>query len=41
LALAVAQQFGIPTAYLCTGEGYDDIRPFDADAYLRDFLGEP
>ena len=39
LALAVAQQLGIPTAFLCTGEGYGDIRAFDPDSYLDDFLG--
>lgn len=39
VALAIARELGIPTAFLCDGERYEDIRPFDADAYLDEFLG--
>lgn len=39
VALAIARELGIPTAFLCDGERYEDIRPFDADAYLNEFLG--
>lgn len=39
VALAIARELGIPTAFLCDGERYEDIRPFDADRYLDEFLG--
>ncbi len=39
IAIAIARQLGIPTAFICDGERYEDIRPFDADAYLDEFLG--
>lgn len=39
VALAIARELGIPTAFLCDGERYEDIRPFDADTYLDEFLG--
>ena len=37
--LARAKEFGIPVAFVCTGEGYDDIQPFDPDSYTDEFLG--
>jgi len=39
VALAIARRLGLGTAYVCDGERYEDIRPFDPDAYLDDFLG--
>jgi len=39
VALAIARQLGIPTAFVCDGERYEDIRPFDSDRYLDEFLG--
>jgi fused signal recognition particle receptor len=39
VAFSVGKEFGIPVAFVCTGEGYDDIRPFDADSYTDEFLG--
>jgi fused signal recognition particle receptor len=39
LALAIYRELGIPTAFVCEGEGYDDIRPFDPDSYVKDFIG--
>jgi len=39
VALAIARQLGIPTAFVCDGERYEDIRPFDPDGYLDEFLG--
>lgn len=38
-ALAINRELGIPCAFVCDGERYEDIRPFDPDAYLDDFLG--
>ena len=39
IAIAIAKRLGIPTAFVCDGERYEDIRPFDADTYLDEFLG--
>ncbi|MBQ6781129.1 MAG: signal recognition particle-docking protein FtsY [Treponema sp.] len=39
VAFSVGREFGIPVAFVCTGEGYDDIRLFDADSYTDEFLG--
>ncbi|PKL26688.1 MAG: signal recognition particle-docking protein FtsY [Spirochaetae bacterium HGW-Spirochaetae-3] len=39
VALAIARQLGIPTAFVCDGERYEDIGPFDPDRYLDEFLG--
>jgi fused signal recognition particle receptor len=39
LALAIYRELGIPTAFVCEGEGYDDIRPFDPRTYVDDFIG--
>jgi len=39
VALAIARQLGIPTAFVCDGERYEDIRPFDSGRYLDEFLG--
>ncbi len=39
LAFALMRELGIPTAYVCVGEGYQDIRPFDPQSYVDEFLG--
>ncbi|MDX9897424.1 MAG: signal recognition particle-docking protein FtsY [Spirochaetia bacterium] len=39
VAIAIARQLGIPTAFICDGERYEDIRPFDPEQYLDEFLG--
>ena len=39
VALAVARRLGIPTAFVCDGERYEDIRAFDPESYLDQFLG--
>lgn len=36
---AIGKDFGIPVAFVCFGEGYKDIRPFDPETYLDEFLG--
>jgi fused signal recognition particle receptor len=38
-AFSVAGKLAMPLAYVCTGETYRDIAPFDPDAYVRDFVG--
>lgn len=39
IAAAIGKEFGIPVAFICFGEGYGDIRPFDPNQYVDDFLG--
>jgi fused signal recognition particle receptor len=39
IALAIARELGIPTAFVCDGERYEDIHPFESDLYLEQFLG--
>ncbi len=34
VAVGLADSFGIPIRYIGTGEGIDDIQPFDSDAYV-------
>ena len=38
VAAAIGKDFGIPVAFVCFGEGYKDIRPFDPETYLDEFL---
>jgi len=40
MIVAVSRQFGLPTLFLGTGEGYENFHPFDINAYLDDFVGE-
>jgi fused signal recognition particle receptor len=39
MAIRLASELGIPTAFVGTGEGYADIAPFVLDSFLDDFLG--
>jgi len=36
---SLASSLRLPVAFLCHGEGYGDIRPFDAAAFAREFVG--
>ncbi len=38
VAVSIGRELGLPVAFVCTGEGYDNIAPFDAEAYITDFL---
>jgi len=38
-AFGVCGKLKLPIAFVCTGEGYGDIAPFDADSYVREFVG--
>jgi len=40
MIMAVSRQFGLPTLFLGTGEKYENLQPFNIDAYLDDFIGE-
>ncbi len=39
MAIVLARDLGIPTAFVGTGERYADLSDFDASAFLDDFLG--
>ncbi len=39
LAIAMAKELKLPTAFVGRGEGYDDLEPFSLDAFLDEFLG--
>jgi fused signal recognition particle receptor len=39
VALAVAHETGIPLRYLGVGEGLDDLKPFDSEAFVAAILG--
>jgi fused signal recognition particle receptor len=39
VALAVAFETGIPIRYLGVGEGMDDLRPFEPQAFVEAILG--
>jgi fused signal recognition particle receptor len=39
MAIALARELGLPTAFLGTGEQYRDFVPFSLSAFLDDFLG--
>jgi len=40
VALAVAHETGIPLRFIGLGEGLEDLRPFDAEAFVAAILGE-
>ena len=39
VAVSIGRELGLPVAFVCTGESYKDIGPFNAEAYINDFLG--
>ena len=39
VAVSIGRELGIPVAYICTGEKYDDISQFNPENYIDDFLG--
>jgi fused signal recognition particle receptor len=39
VAFSVCEKLKLPIAFVCTGEGYGDIAPFDPDRYVREFVG--
>ena len=38
VAVSIGRELGLPVAYICTGEGYDNIAPFNAEEYINEFL---
>jgi fused signal recognition particle receptor len=41
IVFSLAEELSLPVAYICHGEKYGDIRPFDIPSYLEEFLGSP
>lgn len=39
-AVSIGRELGIPVAFVCTGETYNDIALFDAQKYVSEFLGK-
>lgn len=39
VAISIGKELGLPVAFVCTGEKYEDIARFDAEKYVDDFLG--
>ena len=39
VAVSIGRELGIPVAFICTGEKYDDISSFNPENYIDDFLG--
>ena len=35
IAVAIAQELGVPVKFAGVGEGIDDLRPFDAEEYAE------
>ena len=38
-AITIGRELGIPVAYICTGEKYEDIQEFNPQEYIDDLLG--
>ena len=39
VAFPLAKTLGLPVSFVCTGERYEDIAPFDPELYAREFVG--
>jgi fused signal recognition particle receptor len=39
IVFSLASELKIPTVFLCNGEGYDHIMPFEKSAFAKDFAG--
>lgn len=35
MAVAIKNELGLPVRFIGVGEGIDDLRPFDADAFVE------
>ncbi len=38
VAVSIGRELGLPVAFVCTGESYENIQTFDAQSYINDFL---
>jgi fused signal recognition particle receptor len=39
VVFSLAESLKLPVRFVCDGEGYGDIKPFDPSAYAREFVG--
>lgn len=39
VAASIGRELNIPVAFVCNGEGYENIMPFSPEKYVDDFLG--
>lgn len=39
IAISAGKELNLPIMFLCTGEKYSDIKKFDSEAYVKEFLG--
>ena len=40
IVIAISRQLGIPVSFLGTGEGLENVEPFQSQAFVNDLLGE-
>lgn len=38
VAVSIGRELGLPVAFVCTGEAYENIQPFNAESYIDNFL---
>ena len=38
VAVSIGRELNLPVSFVCTGEKYENIAPFNAEAYIDDFL---
>ena len=38
VAVSIGRELGLPVAYVCFGEKYDDIKDFDAETYVKELV---
>ena len=39
IAITIGKELNLPVAFICDGEKYENIAPFDAEKYADEFLG--
>ena len=39
VAISIGKELGLPVAFICNGEKYENIRKFDSEEYINNFLG--
>lgn len=39
VAFSIGKELGLPVAFVCTGEHYENIRKFDPESYTNEYLG--
>ena len=39
IAISIGKELNLPVMFICTGEKYPDIKPFNCETYVKEFLG--